>query len=195
VWPFRSSRFSLVAVSIFPTQARCAYIYNNRIEAAAILPYTALQVIGTRLFNLSALQQFIEHFIKEHKIHNPSVALAIEMQKAESVITTSSTHELPQIPPELAYLEPCIWSFQSIAPQSGSATWYGAAIKREQLFQYQLLVSGLSAPCLIITTHQAPIHIATLCGTTLTTAVPLSDNERLCFAGLSYIGKQMYEHA
>ena len=166
MWPFRKAEPELVTVALNPQSMVCSWIKkeklqlknnkNIRVKAYKKIIFKQLEFEKSVLFNLSKMSNHIKRFIRANNIKNPLLALSISGPTVfEKIITLSIStpsdedFNLPQINTmtcKQCYLGPAI---------HGGFDFYCCGIRREALFQYNLLAIKSGIKLVTITTKKA----------------------------------------
>jgi len=160
MWPFRQIEPELVTVSLTPQAINLCWITkeknNTHTKAYKTILFKNLEFEKSTIFNLSKISATIKHFVSSNNIRKPLLALAVSGPNIiEKVITLSTSNpsdtdfNLPQqhnLQTQHSYLGPSIHN---------GFDFYVCGIKRDALFQYNLLAIKAGLTPISITTQTA----------------------------------------
>jgi len=153
-----------ISIGLSPTDLTCSWIEKKRkispqfhLNGYLRTPLHHLETENLRLFNPTRLQEYIRSFLTMHALKDPFVVISLkgpgvfEHWISFGSATPSEDRFLQTVPD----LKNTLWDYRYLYPtQDGKFMFYVCGIKRELLFQYQLLALSLRLNLIALTTEQ-----------------------------------------
>jgi hypothetical protein len=161
MWSFPKYRNEFVAIIIQPTAITCSWITpsarNNALYQLRAYQHTPLAhgtIINGILFNPTALQKTIRHFIHTHGLEHAFVACSSRGSAIPELCIDLPTASPKHIDFPLQRLNKLIWDYQYLYPKDNHHyTFYVCGISRHVLAHYQLLACAASLNLVLFTTE------------------------------------------
>ncbi len=162
MWPLPKLHNELVTIIVDSSHLHLGVVKANAISNSpfVVQVYRAVSItsaiIDGYISNVSFIQEQIKTFVANYKLENAFFSLCIAGPKIEERLT-----RLKKATPaasDFTYLglQKFIWDFSYLyTDEQGEHVFAVSGIKREQLFQYQLLALQLSINLVTVTT---PLH-------------------------------------
>jgi hypothetical protein len=158
MWPIQSCSKNFVTISFSPQYLSCClFEYTKKQKPYHLKAYQTTELDNLELehlliFNPSRISSYIQQFLAKNQITNPFALFCLNGPTVfEQFIPVENASPLPQqfsIPNR----NNLIWDYVYLYPtHNGQSTFYVAGMKRELLFQYQLLAIRNQLNLIIIT--------------------------------------------